>query len=177
MLVPTLYVSQQLKTDKVVLVAVLACTLIAVLACAPPLPVGQSGSIAMRPFVDKEQGIRGNAPLEGWSDRALLRQQSFSGTRDEWIAMASEQTDLVQMPRSVGTYEGAYLTWDLYTFVTRIAEAGPALLEVQLALAQNKAGSRQYTVLLVTPSPALAADRPMNQAVYEHALYAFEPLE
>jgi hypothetical protein len=159
------------------LLVALACTLVAAMACAPPLPVGQSGSIAMRPFVDREQGIRGNAPLEGWSDRALLLQQSFAGTRDEWAAVAREQTDLVQMPRSIGTYEGAYLTWELYTFVTRIAEAGPALYEVQLALAQNEAGSRQYTVLLIAPSPGVAADRPKHRAVYEHALYAFEPLK
>jgi hypothetical protein len=172
-----LRLDQKLETDQVFLVVVLAWALVAVTACAPPLPVGQSGSVAMRPFVDEEQGIRGNAPLDGWSDRALLLQQSFSGTRDEWIAVASEQTDLVQMPRSVGTYEGAYLTWDLYTFVTRIVEAGPDLYRVDLALAQDEKDSRQYTVLLITPPTGSEADRPMNQAVYEHALYAFEPLE
>jgi hypothetical protein len=159
------------------LLVALACTLVAAMACTPPLPVGQSGSVAMRPFVDREQAIRGNAPLEGWSDRALLLQQSFAGTREEWAAVAREQTDLVRLPRSVGTYEGAYLTWELYTFVTRIAEAGPALYEVQLALAQNEAGTRQYTVLLISPSPGVGAHRRMNWAVHEHALYAFEPLE
>jgi hypothetical protein len=131
----------------------------------------------MRPFVDKEQGIRGNAPLEDWSDRALLLQQSFSGTRGEWLAVAREQTDLVQMPRSIGAYEGAHLTWELFTFVTRIAEAGPELYRVDLALAQDETDSRQYTVLLITPPMGAETDRPMNQAVYEHALYAFEPLE
>ena len=169
--------AQGLKIARGLLSSVLLCVLVIVTACTGSLPEGKSGVVAMVPFTDLEQGIRGNAPLAGWSDRAVLNQESFSGTLEEWTALAVEKTDIVRLPRSVGTYEGSFLVWDLYTFSTRIADAGPDIYRVDVGLAQNKERSKIYMVLLVTVPVGYAANQSMYRAVFEHALYAFEPLE
>jgi hypothetical protein len=153
------------------------CVLLVVTACAAPLPEGESGSVAMIPFASEEYGIRGNAPLEGWSDRAVLIQESFPGTMDEFVAVLVEKTDLVQLPRSTGAYKGAYLAWDLYTFGTQIVDAGPGVFKVDLALAQGKGEAKYYMVLLVAQSMGYVANEEKYETVFEHALYAFEPLE
>jgi hypothetical protein len=141
------------------------------------LPEGESGLVAMIPFTNEEYGIRGNAPLEGWSDRAVLVQESVLGTMDEFVDVVVEKTDLVQLPQTTGVYEGAFLTWDLYTFGTRIAEAGPAVFKVNLGVAQSSGGAKQYMVLLITQPMDYPAHKLKYDAVFEHALYAFEPLE
>lgn len=169
--------AQEPRITKCLLSGVLLCVLVIVAACNGSLPEGKSGVVAMMPFSDLEQGIRGNAPLSGWSDRAVLNQESFSGTLEEWTAIAVEKTDIVRLPRSVGTYGGAFLVWDLYTFSTRIADAGPDIYRVDVGLAQNKERSKIYLVLLVTVPVDYAANQSMYRAVFEHALYAFEPLE
>jgi hypothetical protein len=155
----------------------LAGVLLAVTACAVPLPQGESGVVAMIPFVSEEQGIRGNAPLEGWSDRAILNQESFSGTMAEWVALVVEQTDLVQLPTSYGTYPGAHLTWELYTFSTRIKDAGPDVYRVHLGLAHVERDARYYLVILITRPMDYEQNKALYRTVFEHALYALEPLE
>jgi hypothetical protein len=169
--------AQESKLTKSLRLGVLLCVLVVVTACTGSLPGGKSGVVAMMPFTDREQGIRGNAPLSGWADRVALNQESFSGTLEEWVATAVEKTDIVSLPRSVGTYEGSFLTWDLYTFSTRIEGAGPDIYRVDVGLAQNKARSKVYMVLLVTAPVDYAANQAMYRTVFEHALYAFEPLE
>jgi hypothetical protein len=163
--------------NKRALLGVLAIVLVAASGCVASLPLGESGSIAMLPFTDKEQGIRGNALLGDTSDWVLLNQESFQGTREELAALAIEQTDLIQIPRSYGTFQGAFLTWDLYRFTTRVAEAGPDLFHIDLAVAQGTGGERQYLVVLIARPMDYAANPAKYRTVLDHALYAFEPLE
>jgi hypothetical protein len=153
----------------------LACLLLALVACSTSLPVGDSGSIPMAPFSDPEAGIRGLTVVPGWSDRAALVQQSFPGTAEELTALLTEQTDLVQLPRSAGTYEGAHLQWDLYVFETQVEDAGPGIYRVDLALAKGEAA--YYIVILVTQPADYAANRARYDALFQHALYALAPLE
>jgi hypothetical protein len=155
---------------------VLACVLLAMTACAAILPAGESGVVPMIPFVSEEHGIRGNAPMEGWSDRAVLNQESFPGTMDELVAIVVEKTDLVRIPKSSGVYRGAYLTWDLYTFSTRVEDAGPDVYRVDLGLAHVERDARYYLVILITRPMDYEENKALYQTVFEHALYALEPL-
>jgi hypothetical protein len=155
----------------------LACVLLATTACITPLPQGKSGVVAMVPFTSEAFGIQGNAPLEGWSDQAILNQESFPGTIEELVTHVVEQTDLVQLPRSTGVYQGAHLTWDLYTFTTQIPEGGPGLYRVDMATAKAEPGAGLYLVTLITRPMEYGANRALYETVLEHALYALEPLD
>jgi hypothetical protein len=129
----------------------------------------------MMPFSDQDQGIQGVAPLEGWSEQAILLQQSFLGTKDELVTAIAEQTDLVTLPRPIGTYRGSALTWELFVIECQIYEAGPGIFRIDLALAQNS--TRYYLVSLTTKPDEYAVHAPMYEAVFSHALYALQPLE
>lgn len=167
---------------------ILACMLLAVAACSSSLAGGESGSVAMFPFTDQEYGIRGLAPQEGWVDQGVLLQESFAGTMDELVALAADQMDLIQLPRSTGTYTGAHLTWDLYTFETQVKDAGPGIYRVNMALANGRTpeacpewserGEGVYYLVILVALPAdYAAHRARYDTVFEHALYALAPLE
>ena len=144
-------------------------------ACTGSLPEGESGSVAMMPFFDQEQGIQGVTPLEGWSDQAALLQQSFPGTKDELVAVIAEQTDLVTLPRPIGTYRGSAFTWDLFKIEGQIYEAGPGIFRMDLALAHDDA--RYYLIALITQPDEYTARAPMYESVLNHTLYALKPLE
>ena len=163
--------------NKVLSLSVLAAVLLALPACIPALSKGNSGSVAMIPFIDESQGLRGNAPLRGWSDQAELLQQSFTGPDDELIAVIAEQTDLVQLPRSTGTYTGAHLTWNLYSFATQLKQAPPGIYQLDMALAKMENGTGYHMVVLAAHSSTYEANRARYRAVFEHALYALEPRE
>jgi hypothetical protein len=156
--------------------AILALVVLALPACIPSPPKGNGGSIAMIPFVDEKQGFRGNAPLEGWSEDAALIQQAVLGPEDELLAELTEQSDLVRLPRSTGTYAGAHLTWRLYSFATQLKQAPPGIYQVDMALAEMENGAGYYMVLLAARSSTYEANRAQYRAVLEHALYALEPL-
>jgi len=158
------------------ILGVLVALLLALPACIPSPPEGASGSLAMIPFVDENDRIRGNAPLEGWSDQAVLIQEPVPGTVDELVASIAEQTDLIRLPRSTGTYAGAHLTWDLYSFATQLADVGPGIYQVDLALAKMEDDTGYYMVALVAQAATYEANRAQYRAVLEHALYALEPL-
>jgi hypothetical protein len=155
----------------------LACVLLAAAGCADFLPQGESGSVAMMPFTSEAHGIRGNTLLDGSVDWAILNQESFSGTREELVAVVVEQTDLLQLPRSAGTYQGAHLTWKIFGFGTRIKGAGPDVYHIDLALAQGKGDAKQYLVVLIAEPVDWAKKPARYRTVLEHALYAFEPLQ
>jgi hypothetical protein len=155
----------------------IVCVSLIVIACAAPLPEGESGLVAMVPFTNEEQGIRGNTLLDNSAERMILNQEAFPGTREELAAIAKEQTELVQIPRSTGAYKGAYLTWDLYRFTTKIVGEGSTIFHVDMALAQGTGDDKQYLVTLVALPMDYAANPAKYHTVFEHALYAFEPLE
>lgn len=154
---------------------VIACSLLAITACTALQSEHGSGTIAMVPFTSDEHGIRGVTPLEGWADQAALVQQSFPGTKDELVAVIAEQTDLIALPRSIGTYKGSTFTWDLYTFETQIQDAEPGIYRVDMGLAKGE--SAIHLVLLITVPAEYATNPALYETVFTHALYALTPIE
>lgn len=134
-----------------------------------------SGTVIMAPFVDEQFGIRGNAPAEGWAERAVLLQQSFSGTTDELPTLLVEETDLIHLPRSIGTYRGSALTWQLYKFETQLQSADPGIYRVDMGLAEGEAAI--YFVTLVTMPMEYEDHAALYESVFTHAMYALAPLE
>jgi len=134
-----------------------------------------SGTVIMAPFVDEQFGIRGNAPVEGWAERAVLLQQSFTGTSDELTALLAEQTDLIRLPKSIGTYEGRALTWQRYRFDTQLPDAGPGIYRVDMGVAQGEAAI--YFVTLITMSVEHEDHAALYESVLTHAMWALTPLE
>ena len=152
----------------------LASLLLVVTGCAAAGHGGESGVIALAPFVDETYGLRGVRPAEGWAEKAALQQQSAPVSMDELAAVLVEDTDLVALPRSTGTYEGRYLTWDLYTFTTRIEEVGPGIYRVDMGLAQGDAGI--YLVFLISEPASYPQHETLYETVFQHTMYAMEPL-
>jgi hypothetical protein len=154
---------------------VIACSLLAITACTALQSGHGSGTIAMVPFASDEHGIRGVTPPEGWADRAALVQQSFPGTKDELVAIIAEQTDLIALPRSIGTYKGSALTWDLYTFETQLKDVEPGIYRVDMGLAEGE--SAIHLVFLITVPAEYATHPALYETVFAHALYALTPIE
>ena len=154
---------------------VLASVLLALAGCTAAEHAGESGVIALAPFVDETFGLRGVRPVEGWAEKAVLLQQSALASMDELVAALVEDTDLIALPRSTGTYEGRHLTWNLYTFTTRIEDLGPDIYRVDLGLAQGDAAI--YMVILVSEPASYPQHETLYETVYRHAMYALEPLD
>jgi hypothetical protein len=133
-----------------------------------------SGTVIMAPFVDEQFGIRGNAPAEGWAERAALLQQSFPGTTDELLPLLVEQTDLIGLPKSVGTYKGRALTWQLYRFATQLQGTPPGIYRVDMGMAQGEAAI--YIVTLVTMPMEYEDQAALYESVFTHAMWALTPL-
>jgi hypothetical protein len=133
-----------------------------------------SGTVIMAPFVDEQFGIRGNAPAGGWAERAVLLQQSFPGTTDELIALLAEETDLIGLPKSTGTYKGRALTWQLYRFETQLQSVGPGIYRVDMGVAEGKAAI--YLVTLVTMPMEYDEQAALYESVFTHAMWALTPL-
>jgi hypothetical protein len=150
-------------------------TLLTVAACSMSLPEGSSGSIALRPFRDEEQGLQGVTPAPGWTDQAQLIQLSILGTREDAVAVVLEQTTLTELPPSAGTCRGTALDWDLYTAEIQIHDAGPQTFHVDLALAEGEMAA--YLVALAVLPDAYEENPALHKTVFRHALYALEPLD
>jgi len=156
------------------LVTVLTGVLLILMGCAAVAEESESGVIALVPFADEGFGLRGVRPVEGWTDKAMLLQQSVALSRDELVATLAAQSDLIALPKSIGTYKGRAFTWDLYTFTTRLEEAGPGIYRVDMGLAERDATF--YMVTLVSEPSAYAQYEARFDTVYRRALYALEPL-
>lgn len=141
--------------------------------CAVSLPPGDKGVVPMVPFWDEEMGIHGVKPLDGWSQQAMLLQQSFLGSRDEMSALLVEQTDLISLPRSRGVYQGAHMSWELYTFHTQLQDAPPEVYRIDMGVSEYD--GVQYFVLLICAATTYDQHAPMYKTVFEHALYALQP--
>jgi hypothetical protein len=133
-----------------------------------------NGTVIMAPFTDEEFGIRGNAPAEGWAERAALLQQSFPGTTDELTAFLIEETDLIGLPKPTGTYRGSAWTWQLYRFETQLQSADPGIYRLDMGLAQGEAAI--YLVTLVTMPMEYEDHAALYESVFTHAMYALAPL-
>ena len=160
---------------KNLLLSILASALLVVMGCTVSLPEGDSGSILLTPFVDKELGIQGVAPQQGWTDQAELIQYSLPGTIDDVIALVLDQTSLTELPEPVGSYKGKALTWDLYTFNVQSQEVGPEAVRVDLALAEDE--SAAYLVALAVLPDAFDANAALYETIFTHAIYALAPLK
>jgi len=149
------------------------CLLLLATGCAVSLPPGDKGVVPMIPFWDEQMGIHGVMPLEGWSEEAMVLQQSFPGSRDELSALLLEQTDLVSLPRSRGVYQGAHMSWELYTFHTQLQDAPPGIYRIDMGVSEHN--GVQYFVILICVSTTYDQHAPMYETVLEHALYALQP--
>jgi hypothetical protein len=141
--------------------------------CAVSLPPGDKGVVPMVPFWDEEMGIHGVKPLDGWSEQAMILQQSFPGSRDEMVVLLVEQTDLISLPQSRGVYQGARMLWKLYTFHTQLQDAPPGIYRIDMGVSEQ--AGVQYFVLLVCVSTTYDQHARMYETVFEHALYALQP--
>lgn len=165
-----------MRRTKVLLPILIFAGILAISACSASLPQGASGSIALIPFWDEEQGIQGVQPLEGWSEEAAeLVQGAIPGSRQDVVALLLAQTDLSTLPESTGRFKGKAFTWDLYTFETHLAETPVDIVHLDLAVAES--GSTTYVVVLAALPDASSANPALCHTVFTHALYALEPME
>ena len=171
-------------------VVVLVSLVLSMSACAWSLPDGDAGVIAMMPFVNDELGVRGIAPM-GWDqveggrfvrggaerieDHMELHQKAVPLTLDELNTLLLEQISLEELPKSVGTYEGAALSWDLLTLDTRIDGTGEFTFRLKLAVAGGE--SESYFVAVLALPETYDANAPMLDAIFTHALDAFTPVD
>lgn len=164
-----------MNTSLIRVVLLMLGTSLAVTACTVPLPQGNSGSIALVPFWDEEQGIQGVTPAQDWTDQAQLIQLSIPGTREDAVAIVLEQTTLTELPPPASTYRGKAFAWDLYAAELQLYDSGPQTLHVELALAEDETAA--YIVALVALPEAYEENPHLYETVFRHALYALKPLE
>jgi hypothetical protein len=167
--------SHIVRRYKVLLPILIFAGMLAITACSASLPQGTSGSIALIPFWDEEQGIQGVQPPEGWSEEAMLHQLAIPASRQDALAELLAETDLSDLPESAGGFKGKAFSWDLYTFESHLEGAPVDTVHFDLAAAET--GSTSYVVLLLTLPAAYDADPALYDTVFTHALYALEPME
>ena len=164
-----------MRRTRVVLPILIFAGMLAITACSASLPQGTSGSIALIPFWNEEQGIQGVQPLEGWTEEAQLRQLAVPGSREDVISLILPQINLSVLPESAGRFRGKAFTWDLYTFESHLEEVPVDTLHFDLAVAES--GSTTYIVALLTLPDAYDANPALYDTLFTHALYALEPME
>jgi hypothetical protein len=143
-------------------------------SCAFSLAGGDSGQVAMRPFFNDEASVRGVEPVEGWSDHATLVHDLLLGTTEDLEALVLERTSWTEMPEPSGTYRGRTLTWQLYSGLGQVLDAGTDVLQLEIGLAEHE--SRSYVVALLADPEDYEAHGKMYRSVFTHAMYAFEPM-
>jgi len=132
------------------------------------------GWVLMRYYTSEEKGISGIEPVDLGEDVQLV-QEAFPGSLEELRAAALESIDLQGFPESMGTYQGAALTWDLYSFEAQIADLGPFTVSLDMAIAEGDTVS--YFVALVSLPENYEENADKYQSVFYHTLYAFSPIE
>lgn len=115
--------------------------------------------ITLVPFTDESFGIQGVMP-EGWSqaqsgiyvrgssatDTTLIVFQAAPVAQMELVSILTQQMGLEGEIESVGTYESATFTWDLYSEAIESPALGTGIADLALANADGKT----YFVMLVT---------------------------
>lgn len=150
----------------------------------------RSGAIPMLPFSDTELGIQGNRPfhctqvgsgvydctdLNPAGNPVIMDQLAFDASLEELVELVSQQVDTPVPTTESGVYRSAELSWKLYTLETAIKDLGENTFHIQLALAEDEV--RCYLIALATVPEDYQADQKMYDAIYNHALYAFKPVE
>lgn len=164
-----------MRRTKVLLPILLFAGVLAITACSASLPQGASGSIALIPFWDEEQGIQGVQPLEDWTEEAELVQAAIPGNGQDALDQLLAQTDLSALPESTGRFSGKAFTWDLCTFESHLEGVPVDAVHFDLAMAET--GSTTYVVMLLALPDAYDANPALYDTVFTHALYALEPME
>jgi hypothetical protein len=128
----------------------------------------------MRYYTSQEKGINGIEPFDLGDDVQLV-QEAFPGSLEELRVAVLESTDLQEFPESTGTYQGAALTWDLYSFEAQITELGSFTVSLDVAIAESDTASYFVGLLSLPENYEENADK--YQSVFYHTLYAFSPIE
>jgi hypothetical protein len=164
-----------MSTRTILITILLPGAILTLAGCSLSLPQGLSGSVALVPFWDEEQGIQGVTTAQDWREEAQLVQLSIPGSREDAVAVVLEQTTLTEFPPLASTYRGKAFAWDLYAAELQIPESGPQTLHVDLGLAEGEATA--YLVALAALPDAYEANPALYETIFRHALYALEPLE
>jgi hypothetical protein len=128
----------------------------------------------MRFNTSEERGFSGIEPAELGED-VDLSQEVFPGSLEELTTIVMVSIDLEEFPASIGTYRGAALSWDLYSFEAQIIELGPMKVSINLAMAEGDSAS--YFVGLATSPEKFEENADKYQSVLYHTIYTFSPTE
>lgn len=148
--------------------------ILGLISCSTSLDMDSQGWILMRYFSSEERGFSGVEPVD-LGDNAQLVQEAFPGSREEMVAVTMETTTLDEFPDSTGSYQGAALSWDLYSFDTEIPELGPFTVHLNMALAGGD--SQGYFVALVTLPEENEEFPEKYRSVFLHTIYSLSPNE
>lgn len=144
------------------------------ISCSTSLDKDSQGWVLMRYYTNEEKGLSGIEPLD-LGDMAELVQESFVGSRAEMEAATLESTNLEEFPESAGRYQGANLTWDLYSFETEIPELGPFEVHIDMALTGDE--SKGYFVALVVLPEEHENNPEKYNSIFLHSIYALSPID
>lgn len=144
------------------------------ISCTTSLDKESQGWVLMRNYTNEEKGVSGVEPVD-LGDKAELIQEAFPGSRAEMVAATMESTILDELPESEGSYQGAALSWDLYSFETEIPELGPFAVHVDMALAGGE--SQGYFVALVALPEEYEQFSEKYSSVFLHTIYSLSPLD
>ena len=144
------------------------------ISCTTSLDKDSQGWVLMRYYTNEEKGLSGVEPVD-LGDNAELVQEAFPGSRAEMVAATMESTTLDEFPESTGSYQGAALSWDLYSFNTEIPELGPFPVHVDMALAGGE--TQGYFVALITLPEEYAEFPEKYRSVLLHSIYSLSPLD
>ena len=128
----------------------------------------------MRYNTNEEKGSSGIEPVDLGDDVELV-QEVFPGSLDKLTAAVLDPIDLEELPESIGTYRGAALNWDLYSFEAQIKELAPITVSVNMAMAEGDSAS--YFVGLVSLPENNEENADKYQSVFYYTLYALAPIE
>jgi hypothetical protein len=167
--------SQAVGRTRMLLAVIVVFSALAITGCSAAFPQGTSGSIALLPFWDEEQGIKGVQPLPDWTEEAQLRQIAVPQSRGEVVELILPQIGLSVLPESTGRYRGKGFTWDLYEFESHMEDVPVDIVHFDLAIADS--GLTTYIVGLLTLPDAYDASPALYDTVFTHVLYALEPME
>ena len=144
------------------------------ISCTTSLDKDSQGWVLMRYYTNEEKGLSGVEPVD-LGDNAQLVQEAFPGSRAEMVAATMESTTRDEFPESAGSYQGAALSWDLYSFYTEIPELGPFAVHVDMALAGGD--SQGYFVALVALPEDYQEFSEKYRSVFLHTIYSLSPYE
>ncbi len=144
------------------------------ISCTTSLDKDSQGWVLMRYYTNQEKGLSGVEAVD-LGENAQLVQEAFPGSRAEMVSATLESTILDEFPESTGSYQGAALSWDLYSFDTEIPELGPFTVHLDLALAEGD--TRSYFVALVTLPEEYEKFPEKYRSIFLHSIYSLSPIK